>query len=352
MPEVQSQRSSKDAGVVPCNAVQHDETGGDGHMEDLMRVPHTSDICEVLGRDWLLLVGRFLDYMALARSQCAGPVCPRVVTHLWEESARQYLHSFPLWGKNAEKRAEELTLTLTGSRRFRELRLLQQSIFLPKAWEPWICKTSSQSLKAFGSGLEESSPFQMAANVSRQWECLPQQATLAVAAGAFRGQPFVTGIRMSSVGAVGDSVCVGIEASGDRESGLVMSVMFAPYEGQVYIKHAENGPLMQAQALPSLSDTPINAWMEVTDKGAVRFLRQADGRELEETGILPPEMFPKWVDCFFASIHFWCYDMAAKQLNASVEWCGSAFPSELSAPVDCTEMDVVWSLIEDDFDYS
>lgn len=244
---------------------------------------------------------------------------------------------------------EQLTQTVAGAHLIRELHLLKQSIFPTKAWEPWICKNSFRGVKAFGHSSETNHAHDHDAH-HQHWDSCPYQATLAVAAGSFLGQSYVTGMRLSSIGPAGDDVCVGVEASGQRETCLMMSVMFAPYTGRMYVKYAGNGPEMQAQVLPQLSDSDIavNAWLEVTEKGAVRFLRQADGCPMESTGCLPPEFFPTWIHSFFASISFWCYDMAAKQLNVSVEWCSSAFPSELSVSAPCTEMDAVWKLILED----
>mmetsp|Transcript_63566 Transcript_63566/g.113111 ORF Transcript_63566/g.113111 Transcript_63566/m.113111 type:complete len:351 (-) Transcript_63566:284-1336(-) len=308
----------------------------------------TSSIDEQLGRTWMLLVGGFLDYLDLARAQCTQSFCPRVLKLLWEESAVRYLNSFPLWGKSAKNTVDRLLKTVDGIAMIRELYSLRQTLFTPSAWQPWICETSFRSVKAFGLLSEtDENPYELrAASLQSMRERVPYQASIAVASGAFLGQPFVTGMRVTSLGAPDDAVCVGIEASGTLESGLIMSVLFAPYSGHVYIKHAENGPLMQAEVLPRVSkdSTCMNVWMEVTGEGGVRFLRQADGQALEETGVLDRKCFPRWVKMFFASIDFWCYDMQAKQLDVSVDWCGNAFPADLSVSAPCTEMDAVWTL--------
>mmetsp|Transcript_44264 Transcript_44264/g.137865 ORF Transcript_44264/g.137865 Transcript_44264/m.137865 type:complete len:309 (+) Transcript_44264:89-1015(+) len=288
---------------------------------------------------WAVEVGAFLGDDDLRASEQAGLFCPLVLACLWEESARRLLSKSPLWGAKAQDAVQRLcNKGVRGKIMIAELRLLQRTLFLPKAWTPWICPTCFNSVKAV--------PGAPARDPAGPPPALPEQAGVAVATGAHRGQPLVVGMTMASAGSVGDAACVGIEAVSSPEVGVSMSVSFAPFTGRCFIQHPWDGPTMQTQALPTVHGaSSLVAWIQVTEDGGVRFLRQVDGGEPEEVGLLPPEMFPKWIRENFACIHFWGSDLKA-EVQVSIEYSGATLPAALRVPRRCpAEMQTVWEVM-------
>eukprot|EP00409_Alexandrium_fundyense_P000287 CAMPEP_0185912236 /NCGR_PEP_ID=MMETSP0196C-20130402/37789_1 /TAXON_ID=2932 /ORGANISM="Alexandrium fundyense, Strain CCMP1719" /LENGTH=75 /DNA_ID=CAMNT_0028633447 /DNA_START=11 /DNA_END=235 /DNA_ORIENTATION=- len=70
---------------------------------------------------------------------------------------------------------------------------------------------------------------------------------------------------------------------------------------------------MRTAALQCLDDVPksLTVWVQVTKSGGVRFLRQVEGSEPEDAGLLPPESFPQWVHEYFACLHVWGHTLKA-----------------------------------------
>merc|ERR1711977_104491 len=112
----------------------------------------------------------------------------------------------------------------------------------------------------------------------------PYLASIPVAVGANRGQTFVVGMAFTGAGPVNDNLCIGVK--GVRRclscqkmclSCRTVFVSFAPFSGKCFIEH--NGVTMQTQALPYMEGV---VWCHVTEKGAIRFLRQFNGVPLED----------------------------------------------------------------------
>jgi len=122
--------------------------------------------------------------------------------------------------------------------------------------------------------------------------------------------------------------------------------MMAPFSGDVYIQHPNSGPIMWTSVLETIDvPVPIQVWLQVAETGAIRFLRQAEGKDLEDAGFLPPDCFPRWVTSYFACVHCWCHTLNAPA-TLSVDYAGDCFPLSL-CPAEPAELDSVWKLIED-----
>mmetsp|Transcript_44263 Transcript_44263/g.137858 ORF Transcript_44263/g.137858 Transcript_44263/m.137858 type:complete len:309 (+) Transcript_44263:102-1028(+) len=289
--------------------------------------------------NWAADAGAFLDDDDLRASEQAGLFCPLVLACLWEESACRLLSKTPLWGAKAQDAVQRLRdKGVRGKIMIAELRLLRRTLFVPKSWTPKICQTCFNSVKAL--------PCALARDPAGPSPAVPEQAGVALATGALRGQPLVVGMKIVSTGSVGDGACVGIEAVSSPEVGVSMSVSFAPFTGRCFIQHPWDGPTMQTQALPTVHGaSSLVAWIQVTEDGGVRFLRQVDGGEPEEVGLLPPEMFPKWIRENFACIHFWGSDLKA-EVQVSIEYSGATLPAALRVPRRCpAEMQTVWEVM-------
>jgi len=136
-------------------------------------------------------------------------------------------------------------------------------------------------------------------------------------------------MRFAAGGPVYDNLCIGIEAVGCIGSGHMMSVSFAPFSGTCFIQH-EDGFTIQTKVLPSIHEvSEVYAWIHVTGKGGIRFLRQLKDTEVEDAGLLKPEMLPNWIQAYFGCIDFWLSDLAFT-VDVSVEYSGCTFPSDMS----------------------
>jgi len=102
---------------------------------------------------------------------------------------------------------------------------------------------------------------------------------------------------------------------------------------------------MKCQALPSAAEVLEGCiWIHVTEKGGMRFLRQFKGGQLEDTGFLPREMLPKWIQFYFASIDV-CFSDLQFAIDVSVEHSGCKFPTNM--PVlnkHEVEMESTWTV--------
>jgi len=297
--------------------------------------------------NWFFHVGEFLDFPDVAKCEQARLLCPSTSEQLWHQMADTYLWSLPYWGQRALHAMQTLQEeSLSPKSLILELKVLGQTLFPPESWQPWICKTSQSSLRASPLGrssLGDDSGYRAPPAT------LPRQASIAVSTGAARGQSLVVGAKVTCQGPAHDSVCFGVEATGHNMSSRTMSVMLAPFSGQCFIQHGQDGPMMMAEVLPTVSEhESVIVWIQVTAFGGVRFLRQVGEKTPEEAGYLPPDCLPRWICQYFGCIHFWCHEMAAKEVNVSIEYSASQFPPGLdvpAAPDDTT--DAVWSLVED-----
>merc|ERR1719265_1068323 len=136
------------------------------------------------------------------------------------------------------------------------------------------------------------------------------------------------GMKFKVNGAVDDNMCIGITAVGSSRSGRMMGISFAPCSGRCFVEH-ENKLTMMTQALPDAPEVREgHVWVHVTEKGGIRFIRQSMGCEIEDTGVLPHEMFPNWIQSYFADIEMWFSDLEAA-VEVSVEHSSCEFPANM-----------------------
>jgi hypothetical protein len=230
--------------------------------------------------------------------------------------------------------------------RLRELIESRRALFPSRAWRPWINQTSECSLTV--------NPFpQDVADLN-----LGPQVSVPVGLGASRGQSLVVGISIRTEELLEDNVCVGIEAGDSKRA---MSIYFAPMSGHCFIQHCEhgrhNGPTMRCAALPALDAVPeiLHVWIQLTEKGAIRFLRKAEGHEpedehwipdadkIQDAGTMSPEMFPHWIKEYYACLHFWGKALQAAA-SVSIDHAADSFPSWF-VDKSVTEMDASWRLL-------
>lgn len=107
---------------------------------------------------------------------------------------------------------------------------------------------------------------------------------------------------------------------------------------------------MQTQVLPSVSEAlEGHVWIHVSEYGGIRFLRHFKGGELEDAGLLPPEMMPDWIQSYFASIDIWLGDLEVA-VDVSVEYSGCVFPDNvLVANEEGAEIETHWSLFGQEY---
>jgi len=222
---------------------------------------------------------------------------------------------------------------VSGKQWIDELKLIRRAVLLPKVWKPWITSLSFNSLKVAPHTLDEVDFLGVPCPVS------------VVAA---RGQSLAMGMRLDAEAPIGEDVCVGIELCGSNKS-TSMSVMMAPFSGHVYIRHTLKRrfePVLRCAVLNPLDlHGPVKVWIQVSEKGAIHFLRQAEGKEIEDAGVLPPEQFPRWIKSYFGCAYCWGQTLKATTV-LSVDHAGTRFPSWLNVADPAKEMDSMWHLSE------
>jgi len=301
---------------------------------------------------------RFLDMKSLAYFEQTSSIDDRIRSILWQEAASLLLEKVTLWGPSARNALEQLKNQGFPSKQWvHELKILRRMFFPPKKWQPWISSPSFCSLKFFPQYLEASDIQNMQLGSNRSTPAVvdvnnymdtsfrvPSPAAVAVSVGAFHGQPMVVSMQIETEGTIGDDICLGIEMCGDTKS---MSLMLAPFSGHCFIKHAGPGPFMRSDVLASV-DAPVSlqVWIQVFETGAIRFLRQAQGKDLEDSGLLPAECFPRWITNYFACVYCWGQCLQSPT-TVSVGDARDTFPSWL-ADKPPSEMDVMWHLLETD----
>jgi hypothetical protein len=189
------------------------------------------------------------------------------------------------------------------------------------------------------------SPLGYSEDAIEAYSARKSRAGVAVAMGSHIGQPLIIGIQFTKADPLDYNVCIGIEAVGCLGSGHMMSVSFAPFAGICFIDY-ENGFSMQTEALPSVHDISDGcAWIQVTEKGGMRFLRQFTEGRLEDTGLLPPALFPDWIQSYFGGIAFSPSDFAV-EADISVVYSGCTFPTDMPILAKHgTEIQTTWSVL-------
>jgi len=171
-------------------------------------------------------------------------------------------------------------------------------------------------------------------------------AAVPVTVGAFAGQSLAISMRLEAEATLGSDVCLGVEMCG--APGNFMSVMIAPFSGHCYIEDSNSvGTVWKwTAALEALDvNLPIQVWIQVYESGAIRFLRQTEGKDIEDAGLMPAEWFPSWISCYFACVYSWRLPLKA-WTTVSVDYAGECFPKKcLEEP---KKMDSVWKCFGED----
>lgn len=174
----------------------------------------------------------------------------------------------------------------------------------------------------------------------------PPRACVPILLGAFRGHSMVVGINIQTEGQLADNLCVGLEA--DSAGIDTLSIMFAPMSGKCFTQYcAPFGQAMRASALPALDVAPtkLSVWIQLTESGAVRFLRQLEDEECEDIGMIGSERLPHWITGFHACLYIWGEELEAAA-TVSIDHGADTFPScLLDKPI--SEMSTAWEVWEE-----
>lgn len=291
----------------------------------------STDILATIGENFLA-VASFLDMSGVAVLNQACLFDPQVIACLWEGAAVAALKNSPVWGPSAQSFIAQTEKHYTSPKQHAQnFSLLRRTIFPPTAWEPWITKTSFCSLNLLPK--------------PQFWEGeipeIPYPAAVPISIGAFRGHSLVVGITLMPEGHLDSNICLGVEG---RNSTMTMPIMIAPFSGHFFIQYAE-GPIMRALAFQPLDYVPVSLriWIHVFDSGAFRFLRQLDGQQTEDAGILPSECLPLWINEYFACVYHWGQALTAA-VTVSVEVASDKVPSWLS-DMPASEMNVKFEMM-------
>eukprot|EP00933_Yihiella_yeosuensis_P018132 TRINITY_DN15002_c0_g1_i3.p1 TRINITY_DN15002_c0_g1~~TRINITY_DN15002_c0_g1_i3.p1 ORF type:complete len:323 (-),score=49.41 TRINITY_DN15002_c0_g1_i3:192-1160(-) len=301
-------------------------------------------------------VGSFLNITDLVSLEQVCLLNREVHRCLWEAAAQDLVSASKLWGKGAHGVLSQLReQSVLGKSLIQEMRLLRKTVFPTSWWKPWIEEKSFCSLKAApccprGSQLGEDADADED-HWSRRMPGIPnfQMAAVPVSVGADRGQSLVVGIKIVPEGPLADNICIGIEACGNTQE---MSFMIAPFSGHAFIQHANCGPILMTKdpLLKALDVVPASLflWVQVFRDGGIRFLRQVEGQEAEDAGLVPPECFPRWVNSNFACMYFWSQTLKAAA-TLSVEFAEHEKVPLWLEDKPAIEMDtILWELLDAD----
>eukprot|EP00931_Biecheleriopsis_adriatica_P088830 TRINITY_DN63064_c0_g1_i1.p1 TRINITY_DN63064_c0_g1~~TRINITY_DN63064_c0_g1_i1.p1 ORF type:complete len:331 (+),score=39.85 TRINITY_DN63064_c0_g1_i1:56-994(+) len=298
----------------------------------------------------------FLDIRSLALFEQTTSLDASVRAGFWKKAVDAAIESIALWGPAASNEVNKIKEDCNSwGRWLQQLRLLQRTVFASKAWKPWITSESFCCLKFVPHDLDAPDVRRIHAVTTRElneqfgWEHgalrpeVPRLAAIPVSVGAYLGQSLVIGMRLDAEAPFSDDLCIGIEVCGCCRS---MSVMMAPFSGHFYMQYSTAGPTMWTSGLGKL-DSPgrLQVWLQVFENGAIRFLRQAEGNAIEDAGIMPTEWFPAWGTSYFACAYCW-YQTLRSSMTLSVDYAEDRLP--LGVSETATEMDTVWSRLEED----
>jgi hypothetical protein len=227
----------------------------------------------------------------------------------------------------------------TGKMLIFEMLSHRRAVLAPESWKPWINATSISSIKV--------EPY-LTQGLSPCFTPKPYRASIPVAAGVFRGKTLTVGMRFKAAGPVGNNLCIGIVGTGRNLRCQTILIGLAPFTGRCFIEHDQIA--MQAQALPLIgvpSAYEGHVWCHVTEEGAIRFLRQFKGGQLEDAGIIPHETLDRCIDRYFPSIQIWLSQLQT-DLEVSVDYSGHSFPDRMLVPkADTCAIHGTWAMFED-----
>jgi len=254
-----------------------------------------------------------------------------MLDNLWQRIQANVVGKSAIWPSSSINHLHEQSSSFKAF--LREFDTMRRALCPSQAWSPWICETSLCTLAV--------NPFP----TGRADLKLLQQSSIPVAVGAFHGQSLVVGIRIRAEGLLEDNVCFGIDAF-DPDDGRSMSIMIAPHSGHCFIQ-CDNGLIMKTSALPALDVVPemLRTWIQVTESGAVRFLRQVEDCEPVDAGFVGPEHFPLWIKEYYACLHVWGYDLQVAT-HLSIDHAAGTFPTWF-ADKPASEMGSIWDVLSE-----
>jgi len=291
-------------------------------------------------RERLLDIASFLDMKDLACLNQVSLLNPLMMRHLWEGAVLAALKKHPVRGPCTKSFIERVKDQHSLPKQHaRVLTALRRTIFMPKAWEPWITKTSFCSYKVLpyrDSCLDDK--LHQKSEIAQ----LPYPAAVPLSIGAHRGQSFVVSITVTPEGQVDDNICIGVACTNDVNG---MLVQIAPFSGHCFITCSGQDLVMRALVLEPVKNVPssLDIWIQVFESGAVRFVRQIDGHDPEDAGFMSSEVFPRWIEAYFACVYHWGRTLTAAA-TVSVNQASNRLPAWL-ADMPAVEMDVGWEFI-------
>jgi len=290
-----------------------------------------------------LSIGAFLTISDLASCERAKLFSRYAIEWLWDVAGSKILENTPLWNITVNHFLEN---GLRGKAIISQIVALKRCVTLSKRLEPSVVRTSFCSVKAtpMFTPHQDDLQYDESADTIQMYSAKQGRTGVAVTVGANIGQPLIIGMQFAAATPLDDSLCVGIEAVGCIGSGRLVSISFAPFSGTCFIEN-ECGVAIQTSALPSVREASEGcAWIHVTEKGGIRFLRQINDGKVEDTGLLPPQMLPDWIQSFFGCIDFGLSYLAAA-VDVSVEYFGCEFPTDMSIfNKHVVEIQTTWSL--------
>mmetsp|Transcript_39344 Transcript_39344/g.70925 ORF Transcript_39344/g.70925 Transcript_39344/m.70925 type:complete len:332 (+) Transcript_39344:1-996(+) len=285
----------------------------------------------------------FLDMKGLARFEQAASLGAHIRSALWKKPIAVALDEIAIWAPSTYSILEQMQeQCISWGQCAETLKLLQRAMLPSPELKPWITSHAFSKLQI--ASLCPGCMRELHCRLENDLSSLsPLLAAIPVTVGAFRGKSFAISMRLEAKALLGDDVCLGIEM---RSSFKPMRVMLAPFSGRCYMEHTSSKPSMWMwnTALEALDvNLPIQVWLQVFESGAIRFLRQAEGRDIEDAGLLPAEQFPSWITSYFACVYTWCLPANAL-VTLSVDYASDRLPPSLAEPVKT--MDSVWKLLE------
>uniref|UniRef100_A0A7S2D638 Uncharacterized protein n=1 Tax=Alexandrium andersonii TaxID=327968 RepID=A0A7S2D638_9DINO len=313
------------------------------------------------------LVGSFLDAKCLANAEQAKLLNECCCASLWGHCASLLLQDVAPWGNSSEKLMPAEPTAGGGTSALREAKrvlweveALRMKFVTPSpAWAPEVTAVSSSCLRAL--------PRPKATGAPQQTGGAPPHACLALRLGAYAGSTLAVGVRMSCRrGGLSEGCCFGVESVGCNNGwGCFCSITFSPSSGRIFMQFEESNPALCVDALPPMKgycredcgesaghqadeedqeEECVEAWVKVTEEGAIFFMRQTQEGPLEATGVLAADSLPGFVREYHATMHFYADDIKAPT-DVSVLHAGPHLPPAMRGQEPAWELDSVWYMM-------
>eukprot|EP00450_Noctiluca_scintillans_P001883 CAMPEP_0194494358 /NCGR_PEP_ID=MMETSP0253-20130528/12289_1 /TAXON_ID=2966 /ORGANISM="Noctiluca scintillans" /LENGTH=312 /DNA_ID=CAMNT_0039335461 /DNA_START=68 /DNA_END=1006 /DNA_ORIENTATION=- len=152
---------------------------------------------------------------------------------------------------------------------------------------------------------------------------------------------------------VGQAVLLGVQCVPVRKDNSVhdvgMTLLFAPFSGQCLMWFEEQNQVVHAAALPPVSADAqrVEAWLSVTENGALSFCRRQQGSNKVEScgfqvrGAIVPNI---WSSYMYKPCLCFSLPKLTARVEASVRWASDRLPLEVQQGEE--EFDAVWCVGE------